>query len=282
MSVASPLKYHGGKSYLAKRIVEMMPPHVHYVETHAGGLSVLLEKDPEGVSEVVNDLDRYVANFWQVMQHEHLFEQFARIMNSTPFSSDEWKTSKSLVDMLGWAGVDDNASNNTAKILRACCFFVTCRQSMAGRSQSFAPLSRTRTRRGMNEQVSAWMSCVEGLPEVHARLRRVVVLNDDAVRVVEQQDGEGTLFYLDPPYVPGTRSSVGQYRHEMNVQQHHDLLVALVSVEGKFLLSGYRSELYDDYAQTAGWDRVDFDLPNNAASGGEKRRMTECVWRNFK
>jgi DNA adenine methylase len=275
------LKYHGGKSYLAKRLVEMMPPHVHYVETHAGGLSVLLEKDPEGVSEVVNDLDRHVANFWQVMQHDHLFEQFARIMGSTPFSSDEWKTSKSLADTLGWAGVDDNASNNTGKVLRACCFFVTCRQSMAGRSQSFAPLSRTRTRRGMNEQASAWMSCVDGLPEVHERLRRVVVLNDDAVRVIEQQDGPETLFYVDPPYVPSTRSSTGQYRHEMNVQQHHDLLVALGSVEGKFLLSGYRSELYDDYASGWNWNRTDFDLPNNAASGGEKRRMIECVWRNY-
>jgi DNA adenine methylase len=27
-----PLKWHGGKHYLARRIVEMMPPHTHYVE----------------------------------------------------------------------------------------------------------------------------------------------------------------------------------------------------------------------------------------------------------
>jgi DNA adenine methylase len=62
--VNSPLKWHGGKRYLAKRLVAMMPPHLHYVEPFAGGLSVLLAKDPEGVSEVVNDLDGELSNFW--------------------------------------------------------------------------------------------------------------------------------------------------------------------------------------------------------------------------
>jgi len=44
---------------------------------------------------------------------------------------------------------------------------VNCRQSLAGRMDAFAPLSRRRTRRGMNEQCSAWWNAVEGLPAVH-------------------------------------------------------------------------------------------------------------------
>ena len=40
-----------------------------------------------------------------------------------------------------------------------------------------------------------------------------------------------------------------------------------------------RSELYD--AMLEGWSRHTFDLPNNAAGGEEKRRMTEVVWCNF-
>ncbi len=284
MKVDSPLKYHGAKSYLADKIVALMPTDgsvTHYCETHAGGLSVLLARDPEGVSEVVNDLDRHLTNFWQVLQHEHLFEQFHRVMQSTPFSQSEWQTSKDLVDILGWGQIDDSESNNTGRVLRACNFFVCCRQSMAGRMQSFAPLSRNRTRRGMNEQASAWMSCVDGLPEVHARLRRVVVLNQDASVTIRQQDATGTLYYVDPPYTAGTRASTGQYRHEMSDDQHVELLETLKGIEGRFLLSGYRSKLYDDHANLCGWNRVDFDLPNNAASGKKKRRMTECVWRNF-
>ena len=37
----SPLKWHGGKSYLARRIIALMPPHKTYVEGFAGGLSIL-------------------------------------------------------------------------------------------------------------------------------------------------------------------------------------------------------------------------------------------------
>jgi DNA adenine methylase len=60
---------------------------------------------------------------------------------------------------------------------------------------------------------------------------------------------------------------------------HRRLLEVLVRADGKVLISGYRSDLYDQLL--AGWTRHDFDLPNNAAGGASKRRMTECVWLNF-
>jgi hypothetical protein len=43
------------------------------------------------------------------------------------------------------------------------------RLSIAGNllPDSFAPLARHRTRRGMNGQCSAWWNAVEGLPAVH-------------------------------------------------------------------------------------------------------------------
>ena len=85
MIVAPPLKYHGGKHYLAKRIVELMPPHLHYVEPFAGGLAVLLAKDPEGVSEVVNDIDGELTNFWRVLQDPDDFDRLQRPVQATPF-----------------------------------------------------------------------------------------------------------------------------------------------------------------------------------------------------
>ena len=39
--VSPPLKWHGGKWYLAPKIVALMPPHIHYVEPFAGGLESL-------------------------------------------------------------------------------------------------------------------------------------------------------------------------------------------------------------------------------------------------
>src|SRR5436309_15774391 len=73
-----PLKWHGGKHYLAGRIEALMPPHTHYVEPYAGGLAVLIAKDPDGVSEVVNDLDGRLTNFWKVLQDEAMFAEFHR------------------------------------------------------------------------------------------------------------------------------------------------------------------------------------------------------------
>lgn len=100
--------------------------------------------------------------------------------------------------------------------------------------------------------------------------------------VIRQQDSTRALFYCDPPYVPATRKTTGEYgEHEMDVHQHARLLIALSEIEGRFLLSGYRCQLYDEAAQTFGWKRHEFILPNNAAGGKEKRRMTECVWTNY-
>src|SRR5262249_23172620 len=62
---------------------------------------------------------------------------------------------------------------------------------------------------------------------------------------------------------------------------HQQLLDVLAGIKGKFLLSGYRSDLYDSFTEQHRWHRVDIELPNNAAGGKSKRRMVESVWMNF-
>lgn len=266
-TLTPPIKYHGGKHYLAARIVALMPPHTHYVEPFFGGGSVMLAKDPQGVSEVANDIYGDLMNFWTVLQHEDLFPEFVRACEATPFAEGMW--TRAL----------DGLRDYTSAVGRAWSFFVLCRQSLAGRMDTFAPLSRTRTRRGMNEQASAWLGAVEGLPLVHARLKRVVMLNRSAVDVIRQQDGEGTLFYCDPPYLCETRSAPAVYTHEMTKLEHMALLEALCAVKGNVMLSGYDSPLYASWLKE--WARHTFDLPNNAAGGASKQRKTECLWCNF-
>jgi DNA adenine methylase len=262
--ISPPLKWHGGKWYLAPKIVALMPSHTHYVEAFAGGLSVLLAKDPDGISEVANDIDGQLSNFWRVLQREETFAELQRLLEAVPFSEAEWQ----MTDDLG----DDPVES-------ASRFFIRCRQSLAGRMNCFAPLSRTRTRRRMNEQASAWLNAVEGLPAVHNRLKRVAVLNRNALDVIRQQDGPGTLFYLDPPYLAETRTADDVYNHEMNSVQHVELLDTIRDCSGKIMLSGYPSAMYD--ARLANWTRHEFSLPNQAAGGKSKRRMTEVIWCNF-
>jgi DNA adenine methylase len=270
-----PLKTHGGKHYLASQIVALMPRHTHYVEAYAGGLSVFFAKSCEGVSEVVNDLNGDLMNFWRVLQARKAFVEFKRRVQAVPFSEVEWQDAqKALTE-------SDDSPSRTDRIERAVRFFILCRQSMSGRCKDFAPITRTRTRRGMNEQASAWLKSIDGLPAVHARLQRVVILNRPAVEVIRSQDGPDTLFYLDPPYVPETRSAgeaFGQF--DMTEAQHQELLEVIRDVQGKVMISGYACDLYD--SKLAKWHRHEFDLPNNAASGVLKRRMTEVLWTNFR
>ena len=229
-----PLKTHGGKHYLAQKIIALMPPHTHFVEPFAGGLAVLLAKECEGISEVVNDLDSNFTNFWQVLQDDKMFAKFQRRVQATPFSEVEWHKAKQALD--------------DAKdcVDRAVLFFVLCRQSMSGRCQTFSPLTRNRTRGGMNEQASSWLTAIEGLPAVHARLQRVVILNQAGPGSASFAGWAWDAFLSRPAYLPETRTAKKAFGpFEMTVEQHEELLDAIIGLQGMVMLSGYASELYD-------------------------------------
>lgn len=273
----SCLKYPGGKHYLAPWIVSLMPERrklTHYVEPYFGSGAVLFTLNPIGLSETVNDVDSNLMNFWRVLRSADLSQDLIRRASVTPFAEPVFKESLLALNRQSF-------STDQPDVDRAYHFFVACRQSMAGRSDSFAPLSRTRTRRGMNEQVSAWLSAVDHLPDVCDRLRRVVVLNHDALYVIREQDGPRTLFYLDPPYLHETRVTTHEYGdYEMTREQHEALLKVILKVKGFVMLSGYRNALYDRALKK--WTRHEKSIANHASAKKAKQRMTECLWCNWR
>lgn len=282
LRLTQPVKWHGGKHYLAGQIVELMPPHLHFVEPYFGGGSVLLARDPNkdwlgegqpshlrGGSEVVNDLNGELTNLWRVLQDPHQFEAFQRRVEAVPFSQVEWREAPA-------------ATGSTDPVQRAVAFFVRVRQSRQGIGKDFATLSRNRTRRRMNEQASAWLTVVEGLPDIHRRLRGVVILCDDACKVIRQQDGPLTHFYCDPPYLGPHRSGNGEYgEFEMTSEQHQELLETLSGIRGTFQLSGYHNELYDTFADRHGWRAAEIQIDNKASGAKVKEKKTECLWMNY-
>ncbi len=317
--ITKPIKVHGGKEYLADWIISLMPPRcenpnapdpkdkgwLHFVETHAGGASVSLAMDPEGISEVWNDLNDECMNLFEVIRRTDNFPEFRRLVNSTQFSQKVWQ-----------GALRDSTLFSACRIKRAVRFFILNRQSHSGRMKDFAAITRNRTRRGMNEQVSAWFGAIDGLDELHERLLRVLIVSDYAERTIRRQDGERTLFYLDPPYLHSTRAAKAVYgKFEMSERAHAILLAELCSRKpksdppltftqferldgkenwfsfmrawqappllGRFLLSGYRSRLYDLFAKHQGWKRHEKKIDNKSAGGKTKRIMTECVWTNY-
>jgi len=272
---SNPLKWHGGKSYLAKNILAIMPSHIHYVETHFGGGAVLFAKDPKNFSEVANDIDGELQNFWAVLRSRLRFDEFKHLCDTTPFSQEIFEYVKRTQRI--------EALEEGPSIEEAWKFFVRYRQSRQGLGKDFCTPTKTRTRRGMNEGVSSWLSAIDGLEEASKRLSMVYITNDDASKIIRSHDGPSTLFYCDPPYLHSTRSygSKGAYACEMTVKCHKRLLDSLSSITGKFILSGYPSDLYDTYAGRNGWHKLVITIDNKASGAKVKPKKEECLWTNY-
>jgi DNA adenine methylase len=283
-TVVPPLKWHGGKHYLARRIVALMPRHLNYVEPFFGGGQALFARDPSDrrlwwtertsdgrvpdVSEVVNDLDGDLMKFYRVLEDPALFGQLRHRLELTLVSEAEFAAACDLL-----AGADGDP------VERAAALFVQVRQSRQALRKDFATPTTSRLRGGRQEAVNSWWGAVDGLEDAHCRLRDVLVQCRSALDVIRQFDRPETLFYLDPHYPPDTRSARTAYGDfEMTEAEHRALLDVLLRCRGKVMLSGYPSALYD--TALAGWTRHTIDLPNNAAGGKAKDRETEVLWCN--
>jgi DNA adenine methylase len=259
------VKWHGGKRYLAKRIVELFPPHRIYLEPFGGGASVLLNKPPVDV-ESYNDLDLRISRLFKVLRDEgQAFVDRARLI---PYSQVEFEAA---------AEYPEDATD----LDKALCDFTRWRQSFGGKGTSWS-YATTRARGGIAGDVNAWWTAIEMLPQIIDRLKCVQILNQPAIKAIKKFDHKEALIYADPPYVHATRCVGGRevYGVEMTDEDHTKLAKALHDCKSKVILSGYPSELYDSLY--GDWHIVDFDLANHAAAGRKKNRAVERLWMNFK
>jgi len=280
MSTSPALKWFGGKWKLAAKIHELAPPtilespgngYIHRVYGYSGGLGEMYSWPCEGISEVANDLNQQITNFWRVMQLDHTFQEFKRFVEAIPFSRSEFERFAALPMPLR---VEDQPN-----VQEAVSFFIRCRLSRSGDMRSFAPLTKRRTRRGRNEQASAWDTTIRGLPEVRARIMRIAFEDKHAPDLIRQEDTPRTLFYLDPTYLPEVVATKDPYQITMTVEHHVELLDTVDTVKGFVMLSGYRSKLYDDRLKN--WNRHDISVTNSMASGTQKSRKIESIYTNY-
>lgn len=261
-----PVKWHGGKYYLARWIAAQFPEHHTYVEPFGGAASVLLNKAPARV-EVYNDLDSRITNLFEVLRDNG--EELRRSLTLTPYSEVEFQKSESVSKV------------SSSPVERARRDFVRWRLSLGGRRESFS-FTAHRVRRGMADIVSGYLSAIdEQLPLIIERLRRVQIMCRPALEVIAYWDRGDTLIYCDPPYVHETRHGGSRdiYGVEMSEQDHRELATCLNGCKANVILSGYPSQLYGELYR--GWRILSRDIPNHAAGGRSKRRQQEMLWLNW-
>jgi DNA adenine methylase len=262
-TIRPPVKWHGGKRYLCHRIIEHFPKHETYVEPFGGAASVLLNKPPAPV-EIYNDLDHRITRLFRVIRDQG--EEFRRLLSLTPYSEVEFHEAQKAAE---------------SEIEQARRDFVRWRMSLGGRGDSYS-FTLHRVRRGMADVVSGYLSMIdEELPLIVERLRRVQIVSRPAVDVIRHWDSPTTLFYCDPPYVHETRSEGSRdiYGYEMKENEHRELAAVLRNCQGKVVLSGYPSPLYEE--SYSSWKTITIDIANHAAGGKTKARKQEVLWLNW-
>ncbi len=257
--------WYGGKFSHLDFLLPLFPGGAeHFCDVYGGSAAVLMNVGPYPV-ETYNDIDSEVVNFFSTLRSQQ--GKLIKAIALTPFSREELKQACSNEQGL-------------SKLERARRFYVRARQTRTGLAQRsskgrWAHCVLT-SRAGMAGAVSRWLGSVEALPEIAQRFQRVQIENAPALEVIARYDTDGTLFYLDPPYVHAARSDVSAYGHEMADADHEQLAETLRVIKGRAIVSGYRTELYERLFR--GWNRV--DAPVRLCHSVRAPRQ-ESVWMNF-
>ncbi len=251
------LRYHGGKWRLAPWIIRNFPPHKTYVEPFGGAASVLLRK-PRVYAEVYNDLDGDVVNLFRVLRDAEMAADLVRLIELSPFSRAEFEAAYGVSD--------DPVEQARRMIVRS--FMGYGAFGTVGQPTGF----RTGLRKTRVSAAADWRNYPAALRTAVERLQGVTIENVPALRALELYDREDTLFYVDPPYLHGTRGAAGWYNHEMTDDEHRDLAAALREVRGDVVISGYPCDLYD-VELYSDWQRVE-----RVALADAARKRTEVLW----
>lgn len=251
----TPITYWGGKQQLIPRLLPLIPSHTQYDEPFFGGGALYFAKKPSPV-EFINDMNGEMVNFYRVLKlkfaelktevdctlHSEYLHQKAQGIYNEPLTADD--------------------------VLRAWAVWMLSHQSVYSILTNSWSVSIDKNKA---RQVQ-WTK--ENFTIAYARrLERTSIFCRDAVDVIRSTDRPTTFHYIDPPYF---NADMGHYAG-YSLRDFKDLLNALETVQGKFLLSSYPSEILTEYAEKNKWKMIELNM-TRSAGGGKK---TEVLTLNY-
>lgn len=253
------LKYPGSKWRIAKELVGLIPDHHSYLEPFFGSGAVLFTKEPSRI-ETINDLDSEVVDLFKCIKEDA--DKLAMLAYNTPYSREIYDEAFKVREY------DDKYEKSLAFLIRCWQghgfrtngYKVGWKNDVQGRERAYALWN--------------WNRLQEWIVNIAARLKMVQIENRPAIELICRYDFENVFMYLDPPYLLETRTGK-QYKHEMSDSDHKNMLELLQHTKAKVMISGYESNLYNEYL--GGWHKRSFI--SNSEYGGKR---TEIVWMNYK
>jgi len=208
------MSWVGGKKALREEVLRRFPLYYErYIEVFGGGGWVLFHKPPGNDFEVYNDFNGLLTNLYRcVRDHpDELVRALKYVLNS-----------REDFELVRTALARDSPATPVQK---ASWFYQLIRYSYASALTSFG-----------SQPHDMWAN-FPLIEHAHRRLAKVVVENKDFEKLIRQYDRPVSFFYCDPPYhaTEGYYQNIGE--DGFTEQDHIRLRDALLSMQGKFLLS---------------------------------------------
>ena len=259
----TPISYYGGKVGMLPYILPKIPTHIMYVEPFIGGGAIFFGKEKSAI-EVINDTNREVVNFYNVVQND--FVSLEKEIRITLHSRDLHRKASTIY----------NNPDLFNEIKRAWAFWTLATQSFSAiidGSWGYDISKNVTSKKIMNKRNSF-------SEEVAIRLQDIQIECTDALRIINSRDRVDRFFYCDPPYY---NSDCGHY-DGYSIEDFETLLKTLSKIEGKFLLSSYPSDILTEYIKNNKWHTVHYDKHVSVGvSRNEKPRKskTEVLTANY-
>lgn len=207
----------GGKRNLAKRICSVIDqtPCTTYAEPFVGMGGIFLRRRSRPRAEVINDKARDIANLFRILQRH--YPQFLETLRFQLTTRTEFER---LV------ATDPDTLTDLERAGR----FLYLQRTAFGGKVSGRNFGVSKDRPGRFN-----LTTLEPmLEDLHSRLSGVVIECLNWSDLVARYDGEGTLFYLDPPYW----GSENDYGKAMFSRSDFDAMAnQLAGIKGRFIMS---------------------------------------------
>jgi DNA adenine methylase len=250
----------GGKRNLASRITQALDavPHLTYAEPFVGMGGIFLRRRMRARAEVINDRGRDIATLFRILQRH--YPQFLDVLRFQ------------LTTRAEFLRLVATNPDTLTDLERAARFLYLQRTAFGGKvaGRNFG-VSKDRPAR-FNLTTLEPM-----LEDLHSRLAGVVIECLDWSDFIPRYDGEGTLFYLDPPYF-GCEDDYG--RAMFAPADFARLAAVLRAIKGRFLMS--INDVPEARQTFAGFALAEVTTGYSIANQGDRTRVRqELLVSNF-
>lgn len=268
--IRTPISYYGGKQTMIRDIVPIFDGDnsTCFVSPFTGGGAIEFAIKPRRV-EIWNDRINGLIVFYQVLQNPNLLEQLIARLRGQAYSEywhNHYRCEYKKYEII--KNIDLLSDKDKVEYAAATYWMTNC---------SYGNAICAGFRFGRGKFASELRRRLSILNAASERIGNAIIMNRDALQIIQLFNKPDTIFYIDPPYY---NANMGHYS-DYCIEDYLKLLNLLEVLKGKFVLSSYDSEYLQDYAKRNKWNITRLKKHNSMKTHNGLFYITECITTNF-